>query len=651
MVSKMSNHSKRIKLWRANQKLADRIIQDIPDCDLSFHSIENLSDESLLSSGEISCVNPLDRSNVELALHDLDSASEISVDDVSCDGSEGEVSFSSAEGNPSTDAPVDIHKELAAWMSDFRVTRNAGNALLKILNQHFKDLPLDCRTLLSTKRSVATCEKAGGEYVYFGLTNYLLSLISSKPAQKIFHVQINIDGAQKFKSKKASLWPILVSVNKSQPQVIALWHGNGKPTNIHSYLEDFIVELRELVEGSVHDLEGYEVVIDAIVCDAPARAMLKQITGHTGCHGCERCCVVGKRVNNRTVFLDVNSAVRFDEMFDAESYEGTHQIGSSPFSGLVGCVTKFVLDYMHLVCLGVMKRMVKFWREERASPARLSDAEFRDIGSALGDLSLCLPSDMARQPRSLDEWKFWKATEWRQFMLYTGPVVLLGRLRRSYYHHFISLSLAMSILLDDDDAFRTDNLEYARELLVVFVEKSKVLYGDWFLSYNIHNLVHLVDDCVNHGCSLNDISCFPYENFLGSLTRLVRNGSSVVTQISKRISESAVIGKAKIRAPKLNDNLRDGSVLLKDGKLAIIIGFDDGDLLVKRLPSRIMADLYVVPCRSKLFNIGTIRKSQLTEISTTRAKRSDILRKVACVPYGDGGNSLALLPLRHRLNL
>ena len=41
-----------------------------------------------------------------------------------------------------------------------------------------------------------------------------------------------------------------------------------------------------------------------------------------------------------------------------------------------------------------------------------------------------MPSEFSRQPRGLDEVKKWNATEYRQFLLYTGYLVLEGVLSR-----------------------------------------------------------------------------------------------------------------------------------------------------------------------------------------------------------------------------
>ena len=99
----------------------------------------------------------------------------------------------------------------------------------------------------------------------------------------------------------------------------------------------------------------FKVEIKCFVCDAPARALLKGISGHTGYHSCERCVVVGTRCQNRTVFnLPVVEECRTDEKFSQLEYYGNHQRVRSPLLDIViNCIGQFPLDYMHLVCLGV----------------------------------------------------------------------------------------------------------------------------------------------------------------------------------------------------------------------------------------------------------------------------------------------------------
>lgn len=121
--------------------------------------------------------------------------------------------------------------------------------------------------------------------------------------------------------------------------------------------------------------------------------------------------------------------------------------------------------------------MIRYWKLEKSSKVRLSPAEKEAISSRLCKLKGEMPSDFTRQPRSLSESERWKATELRQFLLYSGVVVLSGVIPWALYVHFLALSVAMSILLDSDTTFRTSHLQYARQLLTTFVKKAAGLYS------------------------------------------------------------------------------------------------------------------------------------------------------------------------------
>lgn len=103
-----------------------------------------------------------------------------------------------------------------------------------------------------------------------------------------------------------------------------------------------------------------------------------------------------------------------------------------------------------------------------------------------------------------------------------------------------------------------------------FVNESRDLYGPTFISYNVHSLLHVADDCENYSVSLNKLSAFPYENFLGRLKRLVRNASNPVIQVPKRLSESHVLVGTKDLTMRLNCDTLDGVVVLMNGDICFI---------------------------------------------------------------------------------
>ena len=73
----------------------------------------------------------------------------------------------------------------------------------------------------------------------------------------------------------------------------------------------------------------------------------------------------------------------------------------------------------------------------------------------LHSLNSNMPSEFVRQPRSLKNLDRWKSTEFRQFLLYYGPVVLRNILSDDAYQHFLALSMPLTILLQSDVEIRS----------------------------------------------------------------------------------------------------------------------------------------------------------------------------------------------------
>lgn len=133
---------------------------------------------------------------------------------------------------------------------------------------------------------------------------------------------------------------------------------------------------------------------------------------------------------------------------------GTHQHEKTILSDVgIKCIKQFPLDYMHLVCLGVMKRLLLSWKEGPRH-LKLSPRQLKQISDKLEEFKGKMPSDFARQPRGLENVKRWKATEFRQFLLYTGCIALKDVLSPEAYKHFMCFSLAMVVLLEENSQVR-----------------------------------------------------------------------------------------------------------------------------------------------------------------------------------------------------
>jgi len=278
---------------------------------------------------------------------------------------------------------------------------------------------------------------------------------------------------------------------------------------LEAYFAHFVTEVQNLLQfGFVCTGEHYNIVIHSFVCDAPARAMVKNVKGHSGYSACDKCHVDGEW-HQKVTFQDTNAPLRTDAEF-VEMTDADHHLGPSALQSLpIGMVSQFPLDYMHLACLGVMWRLLLSWLKGPLTLC-LGTACINQISNKLVHLIPYIPRKFARKPRALNEIMRWKATELRQFMLYTGPIVLKNVLSNSLYQNFLLFSVAMTTLVSQQLCGQL--CFYAKQLLVVFVDNMKALYGKDMISYNVHGLIHLADDAHKFG-ALDNFSSFPFQKY------------------------------------------------------------------------------------------------------------------------------------------
>lgn len=249
-----------------------------------------------------------------------------------------------------------------------------------------------------------------------------------------------------------------------------------------------------------------------------------------------------------------NLTLRTNDAYRAEMTrrQQNEDVPMSPFLSLpLDMVAQFPIDYMHQACLGVMRKLITEWvRGDRK--VRMSAGQINEVTQRLLSLRKVIPSCFARKPRNLGDIDRWKATELRQFAVYTGKIVLKGILADPLYEHFMAFSVVLSLLLCPTLA--VEHNSYSKELMKYFVGKTKELYGDHFMVYNIHSMVHLPEEAMAFG-SLDACSAFPFENYLGKLKRLVRSGKRPLAQVVKRLVEipnfqlPVVASKSKLKRP------------------------------------------------------------------------------------------------------
>lgn len=317
---------------------------------------------------------------------------------------------------------------------------------------------------------------------------------------------------------------------------MGVFFGSSKPNNANSFLRLFVDDLNAALRAGVIIGEtAIPVSLQALICDAPAKAFVLYVRSHTGYYSCTKCDVKGVYYESRVCFPNITARKRTDASFRSKIQE-EHHTGESILEELPFDLVRDVpLDYMHLVCLGVVNKILALWvRGPKAT--RLGSKVRLEISQRNSKIARFVPCDFNRKPRSIAELDRWKATELRFFLLYGGPVVLSSLIPSHIYKNFLTLHVAITILATP--AAAASEIEYAGSMLKFFVRTFIHIYGKEHVSHNVHGLCHLSDD-VTHLGPLDSWSAFPFENHMSSLKRMLRKPELPLEQLCNRLAEQA----------------------------------------------------------------------------------------------------------------
>lgn len=575
-----------------------------------------------------------------------------------------------------------IERVVTEWSTEDKTVSNSSiTRLLKKFREYYPSIPKWYATLRRKSfGQIQYSSMRNGTYAHFpdwyqNMASYLeYTGFQSNEVEII----INIDGIPLFKdSRRYHAYPILVKPDWQPTKIFVagLYVSETPDSNKMPAVKQFLCQFKEdltLLQNrgiSVGDVD-VNVSICAIVCDAPARAELKGIVGHCSYNSCERCIQHGQYVNGHVVLQKTDAPLRNNQSFVTGKDASHHKqkAKESPLYSLgVDFVRDFPLDYMHLVCLGVMRRLMMRWKSSKQKEIKrhLSYNASILFNREIEKISSSLPSDFNRRLRGgLTSVKFWKASEFRTFLLYVGVLVLCkpSIVPNEIYHHFLHLSVAMRVLLMDH---QLSNLPIVQNIMIDFVNSSSILYGTTFLSYNVHSLIHLTQDYMKFG-NLDKVSAFVFESFLGvHIKGCLRAKFQPIKQISNYVSmlnskklpslgsqqvEGIRLGPVKkqvqadmpcchkslhwkgkvLKAGQLGS--RDNGIALKNGRVGIIKSIEKESMCVQLFENE--SELFESPCKSSMVGIKKLKvlsREQCIMYDDLKAKVFIIVRKNSCV--------------------
>ncbi|KAM7313376.1 uncharacterized protein ISCGN_003242 [Ixodes scapularis] len=246
----------------------------------------------------------------------------------------------------------------------------------------------------------------------------------------------------------------------------------------------------------------------------------------------------------------------------AEAFEtSAHVRGVKGPSALINLpafdiVWSFSPDYMHCVLLGVARQFLELWLSNVGAPYYIGSPQLlKDIDERLCHIKP--PQCMARLPRSVLLRKFWKASEWQQWLLYFSLVCVDGILPERYLNHFSLLVRGIFLLLQDEVS--TADISDSTDCLVQFVVGVQFLYSAKEMTSNVHLLLHLAKSVVLQG-PLWAHSCFTFEANMGRLKSLVTSAKGVPHQVMTRVMMAHRVNACKaVASPPVRDFLGCGA--------------------------------------------------------------------------------------------
>lgn len=136
-------------------------------------------------------------------------------------------------------------------------------------------------------------------------------------------------------------------------------------------------------------------------------------------------------------------------------------MGNSPLLALnIDMVNTFPIDYMHNVCLGVMRKLLNCWVGGKLT-VRLPGQTVKLLSNKLVSFREYMPREINRKPRDLQDLQRFKATEFRSFLLYTGVIALHNLVDIAIYNHFLLFHCGVALLVSRKSVHNLINYELA----------------------------------------------------------------------------------------------------------------------------------------------------------------------------------------------
>ncbi|XP_058810626.1 uncharacterized protein LOC131675607 isoform X1 [Phymastichus coffea] len=387
---------------------------------------------------------------------------------------------------------------------------------------------------------------------------YQQFVASLLPEHKKSYVSVtfNSDGSPLFKSSKFSVWPIQIMINEvplrvrtKNTIVCSIWFGHDKPKMTY-FLQPFVRKMNDLARNGIECKLNGETKKLYVYCicscdDSVARAPMQGISLFNGFYGGSWYLHPGVRVLHKTGFatkyplLDEVPKLRtahetFENMQAAlTSRKPVYDIKNATpliYLNRYDVIHGFVPDSLHCIDKGIGPQFCDYWFHSTGKPYSFAKHYIDAIDECIK--SLKVPTQIAHLSRSIKDRKFWKASEWSNFILFYSVPVLSNIIPgfEKYIQHWSLLVEGYHLLLKTKVSL-TD-IGIAHKLFKRFICLTQLLYGEDAMSYNVHQLWHVTQSTAHWGPLFAHWG-YGFESGNGRIIQTVHAAKGVINQICR----------------------------------------------------------------------------------------------------------------------
>ena len=188
------------------------------------------------------------------------------------------------------------------------------------------------------------------------------------------------------------------------------------------------------------------------------------------------------------------------------------------------------IDYMHSVLEGVVCRLLGAWFEQKVVGVSIH-TQINKVNRRL--LNIRPPSYMGSPPRSIHNWKLWRAHEYLIFLIFYSLPVLFGILPQKHFSNLILLVVSIEKLLSAH--VNVSELEDIKKNLIEFVKGVQEIYPSNIMIGCFHELLHLTECTFQFG-HLNSVNCFQFEENNRKIVSFIKGRDLVGDEFFKLFS-------------------------------------------------------------------------------------------------------------------